>query len=100
MGEPALGGCGHRDGCVELGLVNVVGDEGEERGVAVLLELALDKVGAATAPRRDVGDAHHAVDALAVNDSLPGRDAIAAELDALPDRIPVPTGLGDDRGRS
>ena len=78
---------------VELGLVDVVGDQREERGVAVLLELALDEVGAAAALRRDVGDADDAVDALAVHDPLAGGDAVAAELDALPDRIPVPDGF-------
>ena len=57
VGEPALGGRGHGHGSVELGLVDVVGDQREECGVAVLLELALYEVGAAAALRPDVGDA-------------------------------------------
>jgi hypothetical protein len=48
---------GHRDGAVELGLVDVVGDDGEEGGVAVLLELALDQVCAPAAAGGDVGHA-------------------------------------------
>jgi len=52
--------------------------------LAVALELALDEVGAPPVARA-VHDAHDAVYALAVEDPLPGADAVAAKLDALPD---------------
>jgi hypothetical protein len=66
----------HGDHAVALRLLDVIGDECLQRGVPVLLELALDKVGAAVATGRVVGDADHAVDALAVEYALAGGDGV------------------------
>jgi hypothetical protein len=55
--EPALGGRRHRYRAMEFGLFDVVGDEGKERVVAVLLELTLDQVRAAAPLGGNVGDA-------------------------------------------
>jgi hypothetical protein len=47
-------------------LVDVIADEGEQRGVSVLFEAALDEVCAAAAVRGHVDDADHPADALNV----------------------------------
>jgi hypothetical protein len=47
---------GHRHVFEQLSLLQIVGDQCVERGVAVLLEPTLDEVGAATAAGRDVRD--------------------------------------------
>ena len=47
--KPPLGRGRHGHGSVELSLADVVGDQGQQGGVAVSLELALDQV-RATAP--------------------------------------------------
>lgn len=47
--KPPLGQGRHGHGSVQLGLADVVGDQGQQGGVAVSLKLALDQV-RATAP--------------------------------------------------
>ena len=83
---------------VALGLLDVIGDEGLQRAVPVLLELALDEVGAAAAAGWVVGDADHSVDALAVKDAFAGGDVVAGEFDTLADMVAVADELGDRRG--
>jgi hypothetical protein len=83
---------------VALRLLDVIGDEGLQRAVPLLLELALDEVGAAAAAGWVVGDADHAIDALAVKGAVAGGDAVAGEFDTLPDTVAVADELGDGRG--
>ncbi len=47
----------HRNDAVALRLLDVIGDEGLQRAVPVLFELALDEVGAAAGAGWVVGDA-------------------------------------------
>ena len=88
----------HGDLAVALRLLDVIGDERLQRGVPVLLELALDEVGAAAAAGWVVGDADDAVDALAVEDAFAGGDGVAGEFDAFADTVAVADELGDGRG--
>jgi exosome complex RNA-binding protein Csl4 len=81
----------HGDLAVALRLLNVVCDERMQGRVAVALELALDQVGAAPAVGGVVGDAHHPVDALSVQDAFAGGDGVAGQLNALTDAIAVRT---------
>jgi hypothetical protein len=50
-----------------------------------LFELAFDEVRASAAGGGDVGDAHDAVDPLAVEDSLAAAGLVAGEFDAFAD---------------
>jgi hypothetical protein len=65
--------------------------------LTVALEFPLHEICSAAPLRRHVRDADDAVDALAIEDSLAGRDCVAAEFDALAHGIAVPPGLGDGR---
>ena len=77
---------------------DVVGDQGQEGGVAVVLEASLDEDGAAAAAGGVVGQAHAPADPLSVEHPLAAADGVAAELGALAYGVAVADGLGDGRG--
>jgi hypothetical protein len=87
MSWPLFSWVGDVDGglVAQLGLLDVVGDEGEQGAVAVFFEAALDEVAAGGVVAGAVGDADHAVDALAVQDPFAGGDGVAGQFDALAD---------------
>src|SRR5271165_6112967 len=73
----------HRHLVERASLTRVICDERLQRGIPVTLEAAIDQIGSAHAVHRPIGDTHHPVDPLAVEDPLTAIDGVTCQFDAF-----------------